>query len=217
MPIKTFALGRLEGGTVHLLGTCFLVKANTFATAAHTFDANDTNIVVVIPEDLNDFNAYQQQTRVGLQLVPLKLKDVDPVHDLAIFELAAGATMNSPHIPKLSSTDTTAVGDKVYTLGYPHSRWGMAIMVLQEATVGARVLVTKGTLQIRHVIINQQSVVGQSGAPVFAAKDGSVVGILVGAFAPSGGGGISMGGIDPQTLHQTSYAVSAEYLSGMLK
>jgi len=191
------------------------VKANTLATAAHTFDANDANIVAVFPEDLNDFNGYQRQARL-VHPLPLKLKDVDPVHDLATFELADGRSLNHPQIPKLASTDTTAVGDKVYSLGYPHSKWGMAIMVLQEATVGARVLVTKGSLEIRHVIINQQSVVGQSGAPVYAAKDGLLVGILVGAFAPGGGGGISLGGIDPHTLHQTSYVVSADYLSGML-
>jgi hypothetical protein len=100
---------------------------------------------------------------------------------------------------------------------YPHAQWGSGVMVQQETIVGARVLVTKGTLQIRHVIINQQSVVGQSGAPVYTTKNGSVIGILVGAFAPMGGDGISLGGIDPHTLHQTSYVVSAEYLAEMLQ
>jgi hypothetical protein len=216
MAIKPFALGRLESGKVRLLGTCFLVRANTFATAAHNLDANDTKLVLVLPQDLNDFNSYQIVSPSNLTGVPLSLKDIDPLHDLAVLTCGDGANITHPQIPTLASTDTTAVGDKVFSFGYPHAQWGSTVMVQQETIIGARVFVKKGSLQIRHVIINQQSVVGQSGAPVYATKSGSVIGILVGVFAPTGGG-ISLGGIDPHTLHQTSYVVSAEYLTGMLQ
>src|SRR4051812_15113147 len=119
MLIMAFALGRLEGGSVHLLGTCFLVKSNTLATAAHNFDGNDKNIVAILPENLDDLNAYQQQTRPQLKYVRLALQDIDPVHDLAIFAVIDGGSVNHPRMPKLASTDTMAVGDKVFTLGYP--------------------------------------------------------------------------------------------------
>ena len=43
-----------------------------------------------------------------------------------------------------------------------------------------------------------------------------VVGVLAGSYARTGGGQISLGGIDPASLHQTTHAVSAEYLREML-
>ena len=174
-------LGRLESGSVRLVGTCFLVQANTFATAAHNLDANDAKVVAILPDDLNDFNSYQAISRPNLACIALSLKDVDPLHDLAI--LTCDAIITHPQMPTLASTDTTAVGDKVFALGYPHAQWGGTVMVQQETIIGARVLVTKGSLQIRHVIINQQTVLGQSGAPVYAMKNGTVIGVLVGTFA----------------------------------
>jgi hypothetical protein len=41
--------------------------------------------------------------------------------------------------------------------------------------------------------------------------------MITGGYSPTGAaGGIIIGGIDPQTLHQTTHAVSAEYIKGLL-
>jgi hypothetical protein len=40
--------------------------------------------------------------------------------------------------------------------------------------------------------------------------------MITGGYAPAGGGGVIVAGIDPQTLHQTTHAVSAEYILGLL-
>src|SRR5437763_615436 len=64
--LKSFALGRLEGGNVRLLGTGFFVRQNILATAAHVLDGNDAGLVAVVPEAFNnDLNAYQHQPRRG--------------------------------------------------------------------------------------------------------------------------------------------------------
>ena len=45
----------------------------------------------------------------------------------------------------------------------------------------------------------------------------AIAGILIGSYAPQVNGSISIGGIDPQTLHQTTHAISAEYIKEMLE
>jgi hypothetical protein len=37
--------------------------------------------------------------------------------------------------------------------------------------------------------------------------------MVVGSYAPNGGGGILLGDVDPATLHQTTHAISAEYVA----
>lgn len=40
--------------------------------------------------------------------------------------------------------------------------------------------------------------------------------MLIGSYAPQSSGSISLGGIDPQTLHQTTNAIPAEYINEMI-
>jgi hypothetical protein len=42
------------------------------------------------------------------------------------------------------------------------------------------------------------------------------VALLIGSYAPGGGGMVSLGGVDPHTLHQTTHAISAEYAKELL-
>src|SRR5690349_15477298 len=130
MAIKSFALGRLEGGSVQLLGTCFLVRPETFATAAHNLNSNDSNLVAIIPHELNDPNSYQPMmwSSGDIRLFPVRLEDIDPVHDIAVLTCHANIIANYPPMPSLASTDTATVGDRVFTLGYPHAQQGSAVM-----------------------------------------------------------------------------------------
>jgi hypothetical protein len=217
MTLKAFALGRMEGGRVRLLGTAFFVRKDTFATAAHVLEGNDANLFAIVPEQFNnDLNQYQKYPRDDLSILSVAVADIDPLHDLAVLKCLEGSAANHFAVPQFESSDSAVVGDDVFSLSYPHSALGNTIMVVQVAIVSARVLVKKGSIGIKHLVINQQTVLGQSGAPVYAKKSGKILGILVGAFGIGAGSGISLGGIDPQTLHQTSFAVSAEYLTPML-
>lgn len=83
--------------------------------------------------------------------------------------------------------------------------------------VGARVLLGAGGVKVKHVVLNTQTRPGQSGGPVFTADGRTVCAMITGGYSPTGAaGGIIIGGIDPQTLHQTTHAVSAEYIKGLL-
>jgi ABC-type transport system involved in cytochrome bd biosynthesis fused ATPase/permease subunit len=89
------------------------------------------------------------------------------------------------------------------------------VLTLQPAIVGARILIASDGVKTKNIVINTQARSGQSGGPVFDAPKSSVVAVLLGSYAPEGGG-MRLGDIDPQTLHQTTHAISAEYLKGML-
>ena len=89
------------------------------------------------------------------------------------------------------------------------------VLTRQDTEIGARVLITSGGIKAKHLVLNVQARPGQSGSPIFRTFDGQLVGVLIGSYAPGGGGGISLGGVDPHTLHQTTHAVSSEYLSKM--
>jgi len=160
-----------------------LIRDDLVATAVHALDNNDANLVAFIPP--NDRNSYQPSPPQGIHYIPLKLKDADPIHDLALLEPIGG--IRYPNLPQISSSDAVVVGETVQSFGYPHATFGSAIIVLQEAIVGAKVLVTKGTIHVKHIIINQQSVSGQSGAPVYQKRTGNLIGVLIGAFAIHGG------------------------------
>ena len=105
----------------------------------------------------------------------------------------------------------------MYMYGFPHADRGRHVLTQDVAYVGARVLTGEvGSIKSKHVVLNTLSRPGQSGAPVFRADSPALCAVVVGAYAPGGGGGVIIGGIDPQTLHQTTQAVSAEYLAEML-
>ena len=55
-----------------------------------------------------------------------------------------------------------------------------------------------------------------SGSPIIVPGSSSISAMLIGSYAPQvTNGGISIGGIDPQTLHQTTHAISAAYIKEM--
>lgn len=49
---------------------------------------------------------------------------------------------------------------------------------------------------------------------IYSKTKNIVIGILIGAFAPTTG--ISLGGINPRELHQTTQCLSAEYIKKMI-
>ena len=57
-------------------------------------------------------------------------------------------------------------------------------------------------------------VVKRSGSIIYSANQNKIIGVLIGAFASSSG--ISLGGINPRELHQTTQCLSAEYIKKMI-
>lgn len=180
-------------------------------TASHVPEQNDQGLVIAF-KGLTSLTEYQDTADPQVKTVPVTFHATDPFHDLAI--LKADLTVKSNI--KIAGADAVDVGASIVTFGYPHANHGRLVLTQQNAEVGARVLIHSGGIKAKHLVLNIQARPGQSGSPVFNALDGSLVAILVGSYAPGGGGGISLGGVDPHTLHQTTHAVSAEYIQNMI-
>jgi len=138
----------------------------------------------------------------------------DPIHDLCILQLPSSVSISFDYT--LSSSDAVPPGTPVVTFGFPHANFGRMVLTQQIVHVGARILIEAEGQKSKHIILNTQTREGQSGGPVFDAALRSVVAVVRGSYAPGGGGNIIIGGVDPATLHQTTHAISAEYLLGMV-
>lgn len=209
-----YAIGRTgPGGVVTLLGTCFAVGPRKVATAFHVPGADDTNLVLVLPKLASSLD-YQDTADASLQLAPLKIAAADPMRDLSVLELPADLTLTFTY--GFGGTDDVPPGTGIVSLGFPHANVGRLVFTQHRTHVGARVLIENSGLKSKHIVMNTQAREGQSGGPVLNQAMTHVVAVLIGSYAPGGGGGISLGGVDPWTLHQTTHAISAEYLAGML-
>lgn len=206
-----YALGRMGPSGLNLTGTGFAVGPRRIATAYHVVGSDDRNLAMVLPR-VASLSAYQDTADPAVNTVPLTMAAADPVRDLCILELPAETSV--PFIQGLSSTDTAVPGAAIVMFGFPHANFGRMVLTQHNTHVGARVLIKTQGQKSKHLILNTQAREGQSGGPVFLADQ--VVAVLLGSYAPGGGGGISLGGVDPATLHQTTHAISAEYLGAML-
>lgn len=205
-------VGRVTPNAVQLVGTSFLLpKKGLFATASHVTGQDDTNLVIAFRQ-MRAISDYQDTTDTSVQYIPTKIHAYDPIHDLCVLEAKIDATSNIP----LGKTDDLTVGENVFLFGFPHADHGRMVLTQQRTEIGAKVLISSGGVKSKHVVLNIQSRPGQSGSPIFNIQSGALCAILIGSYAPGGGGGISLGGIDPHTLHQTTHAVSAEYLERMI-
>lgn len=213
-PVLVFPVARTGNPDTSPLGTCFVVGRTRVATAYHVVRGDSTNLGMIMP-GIATIDDYQDTSKTSFGLYRLNIIAADPVRDLCVLELEEPNTIFTGHF-QLGSTDETPVGASVITQGYPHANFSRLVLTQQEAKIGARVLLGSGGQTYKHAIVNTQAREGQSGGPVIDPRSGRVVAILIGSYAPGGGGAISLGGVDPATLHQTTHALSAEYLQGML-
>ncbi len=206
-----FALGRNGPGGVQLAGTAFsLNKPGFFATASHVAGTDGQGLVLAFKK-LSSLNDYQDTGDTSVQMIPVRIEALDPFHDLAVLKADIDGASNIV----VGGADHAPVGASVSSFGFPHADHGRMVLTQQDAEIGARVLIASGGIKAKHLVLNTQARPGQSGSPIFRKSDGLLVGVLVGSYAPGGGGGISLGGVDPHTLHQTTHAVSSEYLLKM--
>jgi hypothetical protein len=207
-----FAVGRVGPGGVQITGTAFaLQKPGTFASAFHTVGTDDSNLVLVM-KGMKQIDEYQDTANQEVQMFPVKIHVADPLHDLVVLKSGNAVQCNL----LIGGADDVRVGTEVSSFGFPHADHGRMVLTRQDAEVGARILIDSAGVKSKHLVLNTQARPGQSGSPIFKRADGRLVAVLVGSYAPGGGGGISLGGVDPHTLHQTTHAVSAEYLTGMV-
>lgn len=208
-----YVIGRVTPTNVEMLGTGFLVSADgLIATTHHVVGSAGANLVILMP-NIGDINAFQDLSDTSCQTIPVSVKEIDPIRDLAL--LKADINFGGGTIPQLGSFDGDNVGEEIGIFGFPHCVEGRRAFTFQKAEIGAKVLIEANGIKTKHAVINTQSRPGQSGSAVVSFKNKTISGVLVGAWIP-GGGGISLGGINPRELHQTTHCISAEYIRGMM-
>jgi hypothetical protein len=206
-------VGRITPQGVNMLGTGFIIsKSGLIATTAHNVSGEDRGLVILAPH-ITDINAYQDMSDLSCKPIPVTIKEIDPIKDLAI--LQAPITFDGS-IPAIGSFDGDTVGGEVGIFGFPHCVEGRRALTFQKAEIGSKILLSSNGIQSKHAVINVQARPGQSGSLIFSIKNQRISGILMGAYAPQSNGGISLGGINPRELHQTTHCISAEYLKEMV-
>ncbi|HFK1756495.1 TPA: serine protease [Bacillus cereus] len=209
-----FSIGRLENNTsYHALGTCTLIdKHNLLITAAHVVNGSDENLVIRLNDTFQE--GYQDTTINRSTLFPVKIENIDPLRDVCILSFKEGLSGRAPL--KVGNSDAVIPGEEVTIFGFPHSDLSRIVLTQQTCEVGAKILLSTKNIKSKHLVLNIQARPGQSGGPVIRKSDNTIIAILIGAYVPAVNGGITLGGIDPQTLHQTTHAVSTEYIQRML-
>lgn len=207
-----YALARIEPTGLQLLGTGFAVAPDKIATAYHVVGPEGRNLALIFPR-ISNLSEYQDTTDQRVNSIALTVQAVDPIHDLCVLQCTPGTSISYSH--DLASTDTVPTGAQVFTYGFPHANYGRMVLTQQVAYVGARVLLETQGQKSKHIVLNTLAREGQSGGPVFDSTMRNIVAILLGNYSP-GGGTVIISGVNPATLHQTTHAISAEYLREML-
>jgi len=209
---QVVTIGKVTPQHVQMLGTGFFISENKVATTRHVVGNNNDGLVILAPH-INNINAYQDTSDNSCRPIQANIVEIDPIKDLAILQI--DGTLNG-QLPPIGSFDEVNVSEEVGIFGFPHSVEGRRVLTYQKAELGAKVLLSSNGIKTKHGVINIQARPGQSGSLVFSGRLNRIVGILVGAYAPDGANGISLGGINPRELHQTTHCISAEYLRDML-
>ncbi|KGL58405.1 serine protease [Polaribacter sp. Hel1_85] len=209
---KIYTVGRITPTGVKLLGTCFLInKSGLLATASHVTDNDPTNLVIFVSTN-TDLTTYQDTSNNGGNTIPVNIFKVDPIRDICILKVNQNVLSDLV----LGSSDDVNVSENLGVIGYPHCVNGRNVLTYQNTVLGAKVLIEASGIKSKHLILNIQTRPGQSGSPIFRLSDSRVVAMIIGSYVPNSNGRTSIGGIDPQTLHQTTHAVSVEYILNMI-
>lgn len=205
-------VGRIVDGFLQLLGTAFFInKVGLLATAAHVVEYNDDNLIIV-ENKINSIQDYQDTSIEKFSVIPARIKAINPVNDVCILEVEDEVQS----LCNIESSDMVNVGQDISLFGYPHCNHDRMVLTQQNTSIGAKILIKNNGIKTKNLILNIQSQPGQSGSPIIIAKEHLIVGILIGSYVPKQKCGVSIAGIDPLSIHQTTHAVSAEYIKEMI-
>lgn len=211
---RAVLVGRISPGGVNVLGSAFIAdQFGNCATPYHVVGSNDDNLCIVLSPTV-DINVYQDSSETNCSIAPAKMTEVDPSRDIAILKTDLTFPSGFTFAP-LGSFDDCNVADQMEIFGYPHCTFGRRALTLQRAEIGAKVIMENNGAKSKHGVLNIQTRPGQSGSFVQCPRRLQVVGMLIGAWVP-GQGRISLGGINPHELHQTTHCISADHIRDML-
>lgn len=198
-------------GTIRMLGTGFLISNDGKIVTARHVIGNETNDLVVLMPHIKNIDEYQDTADNSCRTVSAIVEDINPVTDICILKTPLNF---SGALPPLESLDKIKVGERIGMYGFPHCVMGRRVLTYQEAEVGAKMMLESSGIKSKYATINIQTRPGQSGSIVFNTRTGSIIGLLIGAYAPNSG--VIIAGINPHELNQTSYCISANHIKEML-
>ena len=207
-----FTIGRCNGTFIEMLGTGFLVANGKYViTPRHVIGDNDKGLCIILPS-ITSFDEYQDTSINECNFANVHLKFNDPFRDIALLEF--DSPVNFIKTLPIGSTDEIKVGDDVYIFGFPHCTEGRRVLTMQKTSVGSKILINSSGIKSKFCVINTQTRPGQSGSIIYSVRLNKIIAVLIGAFTSSSG--ISLGGINPRELHQTTQCLSAEYITKMI-
>lgn len=205
-------IGKIQNNEINMLGTCFLIeKGKYIVVPRHVIGDSDENLAILLPS-MSSINEYQDTTITRAHYINAKIIASDPFRDISI--LKPIKPIIAPEV-LLGEVDNVKVMEQTYIIGFPHCTEGRKVLTVQEADVGAKILLESNNIKSKYIVVNTQTRPGQSGSLVYEPKSNRIIAMLIGAFAPDSG--ISLGGINPRELHQTTHCISVEYILNMIK
>ena len=186
-------------------------KGKYIVVPRHVIGDNDENLSIILPS-MRSINEYQDTTVTRANCIGVKIIASDPFRDISILKPIQSIT--APEV-LLGNIDNIKIMEQTYIIGFPHCTEGRKVLTVQEADVGAKILLESNNIKSKYIVVNTQTRPGQSGSLVYDPKSNKIIAMLIGAFAPDSG--ISLGGINPRELHQTTHCISAEYILNMIK
>ena len=209
----TLVIGKRDDalGLIQMLGSGFLISNDGKIVTARHVVGNETDGLCVLMPHIPNINAYQDVTDTSCCPVPAIVEDINPITDLCILKTDLRF---DGQLPTLGSLDTISVGERIGIFGFPHCVMGRRVLTYQETEIGAKMLMETSGIKSKYATINIQTRPGQSGSLIFNLKTGSIIGLLIGAYAPESG--VIIAGINPYELNQTSYCISANHIKEML-
>lgn len=212
MTQMVYTIGRNHGNYIEMLGTGFLVSNGKFIVVPrHVVGDDDKDLVIILPS-IRSMNECQDTTINSCSFANVNIKYSDPFRDIVILQLKDQSVTFST--PSIGSIDDVSVGDDILIFGFPHCVEGRRVLTMQKAMVGAKILLNSSGVKSKFCVINTQTRPGQSGSVIYSPTQNKIIGVLIGAFVSSSG--ISLGGINPRELHQTTQCLSAEYIKNMI-
>ncbi len=141
-------------------------KGKYIVVPRHVIGDNDENLSIILPS-MRSINEYQDTTVTRANCIGVKIIASDPFRDISILKPIQSIT--APEV-LLGNIDNIKIMEQTYIIGFPHCTEGRKVLTVQEADVGAKILLESNNIKSKYIVVNTQTRPGQSGSLVYDPK-----------------------------------------------